>query len=116
MTPTYKIILCDILNPINDRRSILLRKGAMVLKKSVKSTNNEYKIIDLGSCKKMIDNYGHKASCVVKNRSDQLCMPGFIDTHFHWVQDDVRLMPKDSLLAWLELYTWPYEAKFKNKV
>jgi guanine deaminase len=35
--------------------------------------------------------------------------------HFHWVQDDVRQMPKDNLLHWLENYTWPYEAKFQDQ-
>ena len=115
MMPSFKIILCDILNPINDKRCIKVRKGAIVLKKINKDSTNEYKILDYGSEKKMINSYGHKKSCVVKNRSDQLCLPGFIDTHFHWVQDDVRLMAKKSLLTWLERYTWPYEAKFKSK-
>jgi guanine deaminase len=42
-------------------------------------------------------------------------LPGFFDMHFHWVQDDVREMPKDSLLDWLEKYTFPTEAKYANK-
>src|SRR5690606_9729655 len=42
-------------------------------------------------------------------------MPGFFDMHFHWVQDDVREMPKDSLLEWLDKYTFPTEAKYKDK-
>jgi guanine deaminase len=115
MKPIFKIILCDILNPINDKRCIKVRKGAIVLKKQSKKLSDDYKILDYGTEKKMIDTYGHKKSCVVKNRSGQLCLPGFIDTHFHWVQDDVRLMPKESLLLWLEQHTWPYEAKFKSK-
>lgn len=41
-------------------------------------------------------------------------LPGFVDLHFHWVQDAVRLMPKASLLTWLKKYTWPYESKFKD--
>ena len=42
-------------------------------------------------------------------------MPGFFDMHFHWVQDDVRGMPKDSLLEWLQKYTFPTEMKFAQK-
>jgi guanine deaminase len=42
----------------------------------------------------------------------QVIMPAFFDMHFHWVQDDVREMPKDSLLEWLEKYTFPAETKF----
>ena len=34
-------------------------------------------------------------------------MPAFFDTYFHWVQDDVRQMPKVSLIEWLERYTFP---------
>ncbi len=41
-------------------------------------------------------------------------LPGFVDLHFHWVQDAVRLMPKASLLTWLKKYTWPYESKFAD--
>jgi len=43
---------------------------------------------------------------------DGLLMPAFFDTHFHWVQDDVRVMPKASLIEWLEKYTFPEEAKY----
>lgn len=46
---------------------------------------------------------------------DQLIMPGFYDMHFHWVQDDVRKMPKANLLEWLDKYTFPTERKFENK-
>jgi len=41
-----------------------------------------------------------------------LLLPAFFDTHFHWVQDDVREMPKASLIEWLQMYTFPEEAKY----
>ena len=41
-----------------------------------------------------------------------LFIPPFYDMHFHWVQDDVREMPKASLIEWLEKYTFPAESKF----
>ena len=44
----------------------------------------------------------------------ELLMPALYDTHFHWVQDDVRDMPKTSLIEWLNLYTFPEEAKYAN--
>ena len=44
----------------------------------------------------------------------ELLMPALYDTHFHWVQDDVRDMPKTSLIEWLNLYTFPEEAKYVN--
>ncbi|MBU6153919.1 MAG: amidohydrolase family protein [Bdellovibrionales bacterium] len=45
---------------------------------------------------------------------DSVILPGFFDMHFHWVQDEVRTMPKDSLLQWLEKYTFPAEARFSD--
>lgn len=41
-------------------------------------------------------------------------LPPFYDSHFHWVQDDVRDMPKESLLEWLEKYTFPAEHRFAD--
>ncbi len=40
--------------------------------------------------------------------------PTFCDLHFHWVQDDVRSMPKNDLLFWLKNHTWPSEQKFES--
>jgi len=44
-----------------------------------------------------------------------LFLPPFYDLHFHWVQDDVREMPKASLIEWLETYTFPAEAQFADR-
>lgn len=43
-----------------------------------------------------------------------LWLPAFFDTHFHWVQDAVREMPKYSLIEWLNTITFPEEAKFAD--
>jgi guanine deaminase len=51
----------------------------------------------------------------VLNLKKSVIMPGFFDMHFHWVQDDVRQMPKDSLLEWLDKYTFPTEMKYAKK-
>jgi guanine deaminase len=100
-----KIYLCSILNPISDKKCEFIREGALVVK-------NE-KIIDQGQSYKILKKFEtHHAQII--NLSDKLIMPAFFDMHFHWVQDDVRLMPKDSLLEWLSKYTWPYEEKFKS--
>ena len=44
-----------------------------------------------------------------------LFLPPFYDMHFHWVQDDVREMPKTSLIEWLQQYTFPAESKFADQ-
>ena len=45
----------------------------------------------------------------------KLIIPTFCDIHFHWVQNDVREMPKDNLLDWLKNHTWPTEANYQNE-
>ena len=38
--------------------------------------------------------------------------PGFVDLHLHYPQTDVIGSPANGLLAWLESYTFPHEARF----
>jgi guanine deaminase len=48
------------------------------------------------------------------NGGKDLWLPAFFDTHFHWVQDAVREMPKYSLIEWLNTITFPEEAKYAD--
>lgn len=106
-----RLICCDYINPISDTKSTLMRNGVIVL---APESKGQFKIVDKGPIDKMFKKYG-KEEVEVMDFSTQLVLPTFFDMHFHWVQDDVRLMPKDSLLEWLSKYTWPYEDKFKDK-
>jgi guanine deaminase len=101
-----ELILTNIINPVHDKKCHFQMDYAIVIKNS--------KILDIGPSFKLIKKYKDQKIKLI-DRSDYFCLPSFFDMHFHWVQDDVRLMPKDSLLEWLSKYTWPYEAKFKNK-
>ena len=97
-----------IINPLNDRKCEFLQDGVLVVKGS--------KIKDLLSYKQAVATYGKKMSEQnLFSLKDSVILPGFFDMHFHWVQDDVRQMPKDSLLTWLEKYTFPTETKYSNK-
>lgn len=100
-----EIILTNILNPKDDKKADFKKNQAIVIKNG--------KILEIGDDYKLLNKYQDKNVKLI-DRSKFICMPGFYDMHFHWVQDDVRLMPKDSLLEWLSKYTWPYEAKFKS--
>ncbi len=113
--PVYKIIFCDLLNPVDDKRCEKVRKGAIVLKKSRIGLGEDYKVDEYGPEQRVMDSYADKKNVFLIDKRGELCLPGFIDTHFHWVQDEVCLMAKDSLLDWLSQKTWPYEAKFKDK-
>ncbi|MBL8442878.1 MAG: guanine deaminase [Zoogloeaceae bacterium] len=44
----------------------------------------------------------------------RLIMPGFVDTHIHYAQTDIIASYGEQLLAWLEKYTFPAEARFAD--
>ncbi|HIK55185.1 MAG TPA: guanine deaminase [Synechococcales cyanobacterium M55_K2018_004] len=45
----------------------------------------------------------------------KLILPGFVDTHIHFPQTEMIAAYGEQLLAWLHKYTFPTEAKFKDK-
>lgn len=47
--------------------------------------------------------------------TDALVMPGFIDCHVHYVQSPMLGSFGDTLLNWLNQYTFPTESKFRDK-
>jgi guanine deaminase len=110
--PLFKLILGTIVNPLNDKHCTVIRKGGLVLKRG---KNGKYKICFIGKEQDVHDYVQRKRDVQVIDTDGGVILPGFYDMHFHWVQDDVRLMPKDNLLNWLSEYTWPYENKFKSK-
>jgi guanine deaminase len=46
---------------------------------------------------------------------DRLIMPGFIDIHIHFPQTEMIGAYGEQLLEWLNKYTFPTEAKFRDK-
>ncbi len=111
-TQKLNFYIATILNPQNDNECDFYPQGLLV----TETTGKTSKIIDVLNLEKGVKKYHSKIS--PKNTVDfghSVIMPGFFDMHFHWVQDDVREMPKDSLLGWLEKYTFPTEMKFKDK-
>ena len=71
------------------------------------------RILDMGSSAEIAANYGLDIDQI--DKSPGLLMPAFFDPHFHWVQDDVREMPKASLIEWLETYTFPEESRYGDR-
>lgn len=107
-TQKMKFYIATILNPQNDKQCDFYSNGLLV--------TDGTKIKDILPLEKGVKKYG--AAMTKRNTTDlghSVIMPGFFDMHFHWVQDDVREMPKDSLLEWLEKYTFPTEMKFADK-
>src|SRR5690606_36807443 len=50
----------------------------------------------------------------VTDYSGRLILPGFVDTHVHYVQTDVIASCGEQLLAWLDRYTFPAEKRFSE--
>lgn len=101
-----------IFNPINQDQCDYYPDGALVYLSRAK----ESEIIYCGRREQAEIIFLHYEG--TKNRKDFFnhpIVPGFYDMHFHWVQDEVRLKGKSSLLSWLKKYTWPYESKFSAR-
>jgi guanine deaminase len=113
--PKHLVFLSNFINPNSDKKASLILNGAMILKRSTLNKKVVYKIQELNKENKLQKTIDSLTDVHIFDLSTKIILPSFFDMHFHWVQDDVRTMPKASLLDWLKNYTWPYEAKFKDK-
>ncbi len=111
-TQKFTFYQAAILNPLDDKKCDYLHEGMLVVRgKGGTSTIADVLPLDIAK-KKYAKMITKKNTFIYKN---SVIMPGFYDMHFHWVQDDVRQMPKDSLLTWLEKYTFPTEIRYGKK-
>jgi guanine deaminase len=70
------------------------------------------RIAALGSAERMLPLLPEGVKTV--DYSDQLIIPGFVDTHIHYPQTDIIGSAGKDLLDWLEHYTFPAEQKFAD--
>ncbi len=107
--PLLRFHLGTLLNPVSDLKCDLIRDGVLVVDAR---TGKIQGIHDLKSARVRYGKaFGGRA---VIDHGSALLIPGFFDMHFHWVQDEVREMPKASLLTWLKRYTFPTEMRFAD--
>lgn len=99
-----------ILNPLSDTRCDYFADGAIVA--TVEAEGTRSRILATGPANEVLPAHGFDPQKV--ESLPGVILPPFFDIHFHWVQDAVRTMPKDSLLEWLRLYTFPTEAHFAD--
>ncbi len=71
------------------------------------------KIQAFGDYASLASTYGHLP---ITTYPHQLIVPGFIDIHIHYPQTEMIAAYGAQLLEWLEKYTFPTEAKFKDPV
>ena len=84
------------LNPLSDDQCDYFPDGLLL----AENQSGAWKVVELGDAETLIAKHGLESSQI--ERESGLLMPPFFDMHFHWVQDEVRDMPKASLLEWLE--------------
>lgn len=70
-------------------------------------------ILEVGEYKDVHKKYPHLKD--IDHHKDAVIMPGFVDCHVHYVQSPMIGSFGDTLLEWLNDYTFPTEAKFKDK-
>ncbi len=94
-------IRCNILNPTENRDIEFLKDYLIVV------DNN--KIIDMRP-------YQDESECCkdILDYSDNVLIPGLIDSHVHLAQWNIRGSYKSDLLEWLNTYTFPEENKLKQ--
>ncbi len=115
MNSHIRIIKTAIINPVSDTETEFISDGAAVLEKKSKNPGEAgFVFRENGTADDVLKKYSDYPEREVIDRPGTLMLPSFFDMHFHWVQDDVRMMPKENLLNWLEDYVWPYESKFSS--
>lgn len=72
-------------------------------------------IIDAGDYKSIRPKYAELQEDDIDHYHDSIILPGFIDTHVHYVQSPMIGSFGDTLLEWLNTYTFPTESKFCDK-
>jgi guanine deaminase len=70
------------------------------------------RVAALGPAKATLRTLSQEA--VVTDYRGKLILPGFVDTHVHYAQTDMIASYGAQLLEWLERYTFPAEARFKD--
>lgn len=71
------------------------------------------KIESVGNYSDIIGNYPDLKD--VETFADSVILPGFVDCHLHYVQSPMIGSPGDTLLNWLNRYTFPTESRFRDK-
>lgn len=70
------------------------------------------KVVAIGEAEPMIRALDHPAN--LTDLTGYLLMPGFIDPHIHFPQTEIIASYGRQLLDWLQRYTFPAEARFKD--
>lgn len=96
-----KIFRASILNPLSADQWEAFADGALLVEDGI--------VRALGAFEAVM---GVADSDVELEELSGVILPGFVDVHLHWVQHRVRGYYAGELLAWLQEYIWPEEARY----
>lgn len=107
------------MNQTQTEGSIKIYKGNVIFTKTPKEfvvLENGYIIVENKKVKQVVASIPQQYKDInVIDFGDKLIIPGFVDLHFHAPQFPNRGLGLDKeLLPWLEQYTFPEEAKYKD--
>lgn len=71
---------------------------------------DEGRVAALGPAAELLPQLGESVQRI--EHSDEILVPGFIDTHLHFPQCDIIASHGTQLLEWLNTYTFPSELRF----
>jgi guanine deaminase len=69
-------------------------------------------VLSIGEYSNLIEDLPAKTK--IEDHSGCLIMPGFIDSHVHYVQTDIIASYGEQLLHWLEKFAFPAERRFED--
>ncbi len=103
------------------KNNIEILKGNIVYTKSSEAFNiveNGYIVVKENCVEGVYDKLPVEyEGIIIKDYSNKLIIPGFVDLHTHAPQFAIKGIGYDKeLIPWLGTYTFPEEAKFKDKV
>ena len=90
-----------------DKSYIHLEDGLIIIQDGI--------ILESADYKSIITEYPTLKETDIDVYKDSVIMPGFIDCHVHYVQSPMIGSFGDTLLEWLNEYTFPTESKYKDK-
>ena len=95
-----KIIKTNILNPVSQDYTDLLKDTYLFIEQN--------KI-------KLVTDVLESTHIEIEDKTDCICLPGFIDTHVHLSQFRIRGKHSPNLLHWLNTYTFQEELRSKDE-
>jgi guanine deaminase len=97
-----------ILRFAEDRRAVYEEDGLLVIGPDA---SGQQVVRAVGAWQSLAPNF---PGITAEDLRGRIIAPGFIDLHIHFPQLDVIGSPAESLLPWLENYTFPHESRFAD--